>query len=55
MLMAVATPLLEEYLMNMQQDDNGVIENITYDELSIGQSARLLRTLTLEDLSLIHI
>jgi phosphate acetyltransferase len=50
MLMAVATPLLEEYLMNMQQEDNGVIENITYDELSIGQSARLLRTLTLEDI-----
>ena len=27
-----------------------MIENITYDELSVGQSARLLRTLTLEDI-----
>jgi phosphate acetyltransferase len=36
--------------MNMKQEDSGVIENITYDELSIGQSARLLRTLTLEDI-----
>ena len=27
-----------------------MIENITYDELSIGQSARLLRTLTLADI-----
>lgn len=27
-----------------------MIENITYDELSIGQSARLLRTLTLQDI-----
>ena len=36
--------------MNAQLDDNDLIENITYDELSIGQSARLLRTLTLEDI-----
>ena len=48
--MAVATPLLEENEMNAQLDDNDLIENITYDELSIGQSARLLRTLTLEDI-----
>ncbi len=27
-----------------------MIENITYDELSVGQTARLLRTLTLEDI-----
>ena len=26
------------------------IENVTYDEISIGQSARLLRTLTMEDI-----
>ena len=50
MWMAVATPLLEENEMNAQLDDNDLIENITYDELSIGQSARLLRTLTLEDI-----
>ena len=36
--------------MNEQLDDKDLIENITYDELSIGQSARLLRTLTLEDI-----
>ena len=50
MWMAVATPLLKENEMNAQLDDNDLIENITYDELSIGQSARLLRTLTLEDI-----
>ena len=43
-------PLLKENEMNAQLDDKDLIENITYDELSIGQSARLLRTLTLEDI-----
>lgn len=36
--------------MNMENEKNALIENITYDELFIGQSARLLRTLTLEDI-----
>ena len=36
--------------MNIEIEENTLIENITYDELSIGQSARLLRTLTLEDI-----
>jgi phosphate acetyltransferase len=36
--------------MNMENENNALIENITYDELFIGQSARLLRTLTLEDI-----
>ena len=27
-----------------------MIENVTYDELSVGQSARLLRTLSLADI-----
>ena len=27
-----------------------LIENLTYDELSVGQSARLIRTLTLADI-----
>jgi phosphate acetyltransferase len=26
------------------------VENITFDEISVGQSARLVRTLTLEDI-----
>lgn len=30
--------------------DNAVMENITFSELAVGQSARLLRTLTLEDI-----
>ena len=30
--------------------DNELIENFTFDEISIGQSARLLRTLTLGDI-----
>ena len=29
---------------------NDFIENVTYDEISLGQSARLLRTLTLADI-----
>ncbi|QWD63706.1 bifunctional enoyl-CoA hydratase/phosphate acetyltransferase [Polynucleobacter sp. MWH-UH2A] len=36
--------------MDIEMEENALIENVTYDELSIGQSARLLRTLTLEDI-----
>nr|WP_319563946.1 bifunctional enoyl-CoA hydratase/phosphate acetyltransferase [uncultured Rhodoferax sp.] len=36
--------------MNLPQD-NELIENYTYPEIHIGQSARLLRTLTLQDIS----
>jgi len=32
------------------QIDNELIENYVFDEISVGQSARLLRTLTLEDI-----
>ena len=35
--------------MNLTRD-NELIENFTFDEISIGQSARLLRTLTLGDI-----
>ena len=35
--------------MNMNQDIEW-LENVTYDELSVGQSARLLRTLTQADI-----
>lgn len=42
--------LLKGNAMNTNTEENVLIENITYDELSIGQSARLLRTLTLEDI-----
>jgi phosphate acetyltransferase len=34
----------------MQTENQEMIENVTYDELFVGQSARLLRTLTLEDI-----
>nr|NDG07069.1 enoyl-CoA hydratase [Oxalobacteraceae bacterium] len=33
-----------------QAADLDIIENVTYDELSIGQSATLTRTLTLNDI-----
>jgi len=36
--------------MNTNAPDIEWMENITYDELSLGQSARLLRTVTLEDI-----
>ena len=35
--------------MNLNQDIEW-LENVTYDELSVGQSARLLRTLTQADI-----
>ena len=34
----------------MQTENQEMIENVTYDELFVGQNARLLRTLTLEDI-----
>ena len=36
--------------MNTNVPDLEWMENVTYDELSVGQSARLLRTVTLEDI-----
>lgn len=36
--------------MNTNAPDLEWMENVTYDELSLGQSARLLRTVTLEDI-----
>jgi len=36
--------------MNTNAPDLEWMENVTYDELSVGQSARLLRTVTLEDI-----
>jgi len=36
--------------MNTNAPDVQWMENVTYDELSLGQSARLLRTVTLEDI-----
>lgn len=38
-----------EMCVNREADD-ALIENVTYDELQIGQSARLFRTLTLQDI-----
>jgi phosphate acetyltransferase len=34
----------------MNQPQHDVIENVLYDEIEVGQSARLVRTLTLEDI-----
>lgn len=34
----------------MNQPQNDVIENVLYNDIEIGQSARLVRTLTLEDI-----
>jgi len=48
--MVVVMLSLKGNAMNADTEENVLIENITYDELSIGQSARLLRTLTLEDI-----
>ena len=36
--------------MNTNASDIEWMENVTYDELSVGSSARLLRTVTLEDI-----
>jgi len=36
--------------MNMNPPEIEWMENVTYDELALGQSARLLRTVTLEDI-----
>ncbi len=36
--------------MNTRVPDPDWMENVTYDELSLGQSARLLRTVTLADI-----
>lgn len=36
--------------MDMPVHDSEWMENVTYDELHVGQSARLLRTVTLEDI-----
>ncbi|MCE1251244.1 MAG: enoyl-CoA hydratase, partial [Comamonadaceae bacterium] len=38
--------------MNSNSNANDALwmENVTYDELSVGQSARLVRTITLEDI-----
>ena len=35
---------------NVSETETLWMENVTYDELSVGQSARLLRTVTLEDI-----
>ncbi|MBS7349964.1 MAG: enoyl-CoA hydratase, partial [Comamonas sp.] len=36
--------------MNQPALDNDWMENVTFDELSVGQSARLVRTVTQEDI-----